>query len=150
VNKNKVVILLDGSEFSERILPSVQRFLRPEDNELTLFRVGDPISGVHVRDGPVKIDIYEDEVEAATTVKLSDELQHDVQQLKDVGYTVSTEIRFGKTVEEIDRFIKKADIDLIAMTTHERSGLSKILQGSIAEHVLHHAPVPLLLLASPT
>jgi nucleotide-binding universal stress UspA family protein len=147
--KNKVAILLDGSEFSERILPAVQRFLRPEDNELTLFRVGRAVHGVHIHDGPLQVDIYDDQAEASATAELGDALQHDQQILEAAGYRVATEISFGKTVDEIDRFIKKADIDLVAMTTHERNGLSKILQGSVAEHVLHHAPIPILLLASP-
>lgn len=149
MTKNKVAILLDGSEFSERILPSVQRFLRPEDNELTLFRVGDPVHGVHIHDGPLQFDIYDDQAEASAAAELSDALQRDLQILENAGYRVATEISFGKTVDEIDHFIKKADIDLVAMTTHKRNGLSKILQGSIAEHVLHHAPIPVLLLCSP-
>jgi nucleotide-binding universal stress UspA family protein len=147
--KNKVVILLDGSEFSERILPAVQRFLRPEDTELILFRVSDPVRGFHYHDGPLQVDVYDDQAEAAEKAKLSAELQHNVQLLADVGYPVTTEIRFGKTAQEVEDFIHRASVDLVAMVTHGRTGLSKMLQGSIAEHVLHHVTIPVLLLSSP-
>ncbi len=146
--KNKVVILLDGSEFSERILPYVQRFLRPEDNELILFRVSDPVHGFHYHDGPLHVDVYDDQAEVAEKAKLSAELHHDVQMLAGVGYPVTTEIRFGKTANEVEDFIRRERVDLVAMVTHGRTGLSKMLQGSIAEHVLHHVTIPVLLLSS--
>ena len=147
--KNKVVILLDGSEFRERILPAVQRFLRPAENKLILFRVSDPVHGFHHHDGSVHIDVYDNEAEASKKAELSAELQHDVQMLEAIGYPVAIEVRFGKTAAEVEDFIQRADVDLVAMTTHGRTGLSKMLQGSIAEHVLHHVSIPVLLLYAP-
>ncbi len=55
--KSKVLILLDGSEFRERILPHVRRFLRPEDNALILFRVAEHPRQVYFPEGP-NIDRY--------------------------------------------------------------------------------------------
>ncbi len=40
--------------------------------------------------------------------------------------------------------------DLIAMTTHARTGLERLAEGSVAAHVLHHAGVPVLLLRQDT
>jgi len=147
--KNKVVILLDGSEFRERILPAVQRFMRPAENELILFRVSDPVHGFHYHEGAVHVDVYDNEAEASKKAELSEELQHDVQMLEAMGYPVAIEVRFGKTAEEVEDFIQGAGVDLVAMTTHGRTGLSKLLQGSIAEHVLHHVSIPVLLLYAP-
>ena len=81
--KNKVVILLDGSEFRERILPAVQRFLRPAENELILFRVSDPVHGFHYHEGPVYVDVYDEEAEASKKAELSEELQQ--EQRRPVG-----------------------------------------------------------------
>jgi nucleotide-binding universal stress UspA family protein len=36
-------------------------------------------------------------------------------------------------------------VDLIAMTTHGRTGLGRVVFGSTAEHVLHHTNCPVLL-----
>jgi nucleotide-binding universal stress UspA family protein len=147
--KNKVVILLDGSEFRERILPAVQRFLRPAENELILFRVSDPVHGIHYHDGPLHVDVYDDEAEAIKKAELSEELQQDRQLLEAIGYPVGIEVRFGKTAEVVEDFIRREEVDLVAMTTHGRTGLSKLWQGSIAEHVLHHVSIPVLLLYAP-
>jgi nucleotide-binding universal stress UspA family protein len=59
---------------------------------------------------------------------------------------VNRQVRFGSAAEEIERAIVANQVDLVAMTTHARTGLSKLLYGSIAEHLLHHAKVPILLL----
>src|SRR4029079_3691454 len=104
--KNKVVILLDGSEFRERILPAVQRFLRPAENELILFRVSDPVHGVHYHDGPLHVDVYDDEAEAIKKAEWSEELQQDRQLLEAIGYPVGIEVRFGKTAEVVEDFIR--------------------------------------------
>ena len=37
-------------------------------------------------------------------------------------------------------------MDMVAMVTHGRKGLERLIAGSIAEHVLHHSTTPLLLL----
>ena len=49
------------------------------------------------------------------------------------------------------RLLKVADewaADLIVMGTHGRTGLSHILMGSIAEHVVRHAKIPVLIIPS--
>lgn len=47
---------------------------------------------------------------------------------------------------EIIEFAKKEDVDLIVMGTHGRSGVSRLLIGSVAENVVRHAPCPVLLI----
>ena len=66
--------------------------------------------------------------------------------LEEAGYTVSREVRFGSAPFEIERFIKESNIDVVAMTTYARKGLSKLLYGSIAEHLIHHITIPIMLL----
>ncbi len=54
-------------------------------------------------------------------------------------------VRKGIAEEEIVQFAKEEEIDLIIMATHGRSGLSHVLMGSVAEKVVHQAPVPVLI-----
>jgi nucleotide-binding universal stress UspA family protein len=56
------------------------------------------------------------------------------------------EIRFGDPVEEILAVRESGQADLIAMTTHGRTGLSRLVFGSVAQRVLSQASVPVLLL----
>ena len=51
----------------------------------------------------------------------------------------------GDVAEEILRYCEQQDCDLIVMSTHGRSGLGRWVYGSIADRVLRHAAVPVLL-----
>lgn len=146
MTKNRVLILLDGSKFRERILPTVQRFLRPEDTHLILTRVADPPQSVYYVEGPIFVSVDDTQSEATLSTQLREELLSTKLMLEEVGYTVSREVRFGSAPFEVERFIKEANIDMVAMTTYARTGLSKLLYGSIAEHLLHHVSIPILLL----
>lgn len=46
-------------------------------------------------------------------------------------------------------YAQERAVDLIAMATHGRSGISRLLQGSVAESVLRHTQVPMLLYPEP-
>jgi len=49
-------------------------------------------------------------------------------------------------VEEILDHVTWDHIDLIAMATHGRTGLTRVVMGSVAEHVLRRTSVPMLLM----
>jgi nucleotide-binding universal stress UspA family protein len=46
----------------------------------------------------------------------------------------------GKPAQEINRIARETDADLIVMGTHGRTGLDRLLMGSVAEHVVRKAP----------
>ena len=167
MTKRRVLIPLDGSEFSERIMPDVIRFIHPEDNDLVLLRVAQHPSGVVGRPArPATADLpvpmYETAADAeyaqhpvyasqeweSLLNRISDDLQIAKSSLEEHGYTVSTAVKFGEPGPEIVRFVDDEDIDLIAMTTHSRSALSRLLMGSVAAYVLRNVNVPVLLLRS--
>jgi nucleotide-binding universal stress UspA family protein len=58
-------------------------------------------------------------------------------------------VRGGPAAETIRRYGEDEKIGLIAMTTHGRSGLPRLLFGSVAERILRTATVPVLLLKAP-
>ncbi|MEZ4709924.1 MAG: universal stress protein [Caldilineaceae bacterium] len=155
MTKNKVLILLDGSEFRHRILPHIRRFIRPEENSLILFRVGEPPQTVYPIDGMFYVDLqtlhdlYDDETKATITSQMRDELLETKEALEGAGYSVSREVRLGNVAQEALDYIYRHKIDLVAMTTRGRSGLSKALYGSVAEHILRHVTIPILLVRSP-
>ena len=145
--KNRVLILLDGSEFRKKILPHVVRFLSPEQNELLLFRVGGRPQSIHMAEEPIMIlDIFDEEAEVALASQLRDEMQSTKDLLEEEGYEVRREVRVGNVAHEIVTFIEEEQIQLVAMTTYGRTGLSKLLYGSIAHHVLQNVTIPIMLL----
>lgn len=55
----------------------------------------------------------------------------------------------GEPVEEIVAFAIQEQVDMIVMGSHGRTGLSRLLMGSVAEGVVRHAPCPVLIVKSP-
>jgi nucleotide-binding universal stress UspA family protein len=66
--------------------------------------------------------------------------------LRQHGIRVKTQVRRGPAAEEILRAASESNADLIAMTTHGRTGLGRLLLGSVAETVLRTTPVPVFLM----
>jgi nucleotide-binding universal stress UspA family protein len=65
--------------------------------------------------------------------------------LKKKGLKVDRHVRYGNDAEEILDHAAEKDIDIVAMTTHGRSGVKRFLLGSVAEKVLRHSPKPVFL-----
>jgi nucleotide-binding universal stress UspA family protein len=51
---------------------------------------------------------------------------------------------YGSTASGIIECSKEFGADLIVIGTHSRSGLDRLLMGSVAEHVVRHSEVPVL------
>ena len=68
------------------------------------------------------------------------------QGINDRGLRVQTATRSGNPARHIVETAREMDAALIAMTTHGRSGVSRMIFGSVAESVVRDAPVPVLLI----
>lgn len=147
MSKNRVLIPIDESKFSLQILPYVQKFLDPQQTELVLLHVEEEPEAIHIH-SPLSedIDAYVDQQEAALKYKYAEEIEPEAQPLRDNGYEVRVDMAFGKPAQAIERWISYNPVDMIAMTTHGRRGLDRVILGSVAEHVLHHCHVPVMLL----
>jgi nucleotide-binding universal stress UspA family protein len=55
----------------------------------------------------------------------------------------------GNEATEITAFAEKVHADLIVMGTHGRTGLGRLLMGSVAEEVLRRAPCPVMTIKNP-
>lgn len=147
MRKNNVLIPMDGTEFSLQVLPLIQRFLNPTGNRLILLHVEKEPETIHIhRPGFEDLDIYVDQAEAALRVNFADSIYPLVQKLTAAGFEVTTDVWFGKPVHEIEAYIAHEQVDLVAMATHGRTGLGRVIFGSVAEHVSHHSKTPILLI----
>jgi len=133
----RILVPLDGSPLAAAILPRVQDLVRALGAELFLLRV----TVAHVFPG---VDPIEKEVDV---VQHAEAYVADLAgRLRTTGLPVQTAVRYGEAADEILAHIGDNAIDVVAMSTHGRSGLSRLLLGSVAEHVVRRAPVPVLLL----
>ena len=65
------------------------------------------------------------------------------------GVPVETAVVLGQAAEDTVAFADTHKIDVIVLGTHGHTGLSRLLMGSVAEHILRHAPCPVLTVRKP-
>ena len=70
------------------------------------------------------------------------------KRLERRGRTAQTVVRSGRPAEEIVACARAERVDLIAMSTHGRSGLQRALLGSVAQAVLRSTRLPVLLVTA--
>jgi nucleotide-binding universal stress UspA family protein len=132
---DKILVPLDGSTDSEQVLANLRMILRTGLHELVVLRVAAmPVSDVHF---PIPVVELREEAERyvkAVCTRLGTEGVHAT------GHAV-----VGDAGSEILRCAAEQGVSLIAMSTHGRSGLSRLALGSVAEHVLRRADVPVWL-----
>ena len=76
-------------------------------------------------------------------------LDRAVQELGVAEVRILPEVAEGAPFEEIIRFAREQDIDLIVMGTHGHTGLAHLFMGSVAEKVVRRAPCPVLTVRHP-
>jgi nucleotide-binding universal stress UspA family protein len=170
VTKRKVLIPLDGSDFSRQILEVVCDYFCKEDVDLVLMRVSTPAlltaesrsyagllaeqsyMGVYGNYTPQQERIWAMSAQESDTYRkeLQIELEQEAERLRAQGYHVITEVHFGDPAQRIIDFVNDMNINMIAMTTHGRTGLGRLVLGSVAEQVLRGVHVPVLLWRSTT
>ncbi len=133
----KILVPLDGSQLAEEVLSHVRELAKVLGSELILVRVAlaHPIPEMD----PV-------EAERQVVEEARAYLEEVEKRFKGEELHVSTAIRYGNAAQEILEHAKDKEVDLIAMSTHGRSGLGRLLMGSVAETVLRHASVPVLII----
>jgi len=130
-----ILVALDGSEFAESIICQAEDLARLTGAEISLLRV----ALVNVFPGA---DMKE--LERKTVEMAEDYLKGLAAELEKKGFKVSTHVRYGHAPTEILEHAAKY-ADLLVMTTHGRSGLGRWAMGSVANQVIRHCQVPVLL-----
>jgi nucleotide-binding universal stress UspA family protein len=138
----RALVALDGSPVAETIMPFILEIAGPLDMEVVLLRVIQPVPPV-VIEGSRHIEVEDLE---ARRIDAEEYLAPLAVELRGKGVRVTTAVRRGAPAEEIVAAALEAGADLIAMSTHGRGGLGRIIFGSVAQAVLRQAHVPVFLL----
>lgn len=145
----KALVPLDGSEFGERVIDGAIDVFEDNGVGLHLLRIVDiPVMTMAAAGDPAAAMNYGlvSEYMDATRDEAEEYLKALTERLSAGGRAVSWEIREGDVAHEIIECTEANGVDLIAMSTHGRGGLGRLIFGSVAEKVLHNANRPLLLL----
>ena len=136
----KILVPLDGSALAEGILPQVSDLARVHGAQVLLLRVGFAL--VFPGTDPA-------EAQLGTIVEAEGYIEEIRKRMAAEGIQAETAVRYGFPAEEILTHARRNGVDLIAMATHGRTGPARWVLGSVAEQVLRHADVPVLLFRVP-
>jgi len=147
----RVLVALDGSELSERILPPAFDVARALGAQVILLRVSEtPLLN------PLEIGMMwdmeppladQDVVAAARSA--AERYLADIAAREGLADDVVTVVLEGLAADRIEEYARLADIDLIAMSTHGRTGLRRWLYGSITTRVMRSGHRSMLILRPP-
>jgi nucleotide-binding universal stress UspA family protein len=148
----KYLVPLDGSLLAEHAIPLAAERAKRLDGSLVLVRVVNPVKpfATAAAGTPGMEPVTPVEVEALTAAIEAEErdarayLQRKAEELSRDGFRVSWEVRSGQPAEEIIAAAKTNGVDVIVISTHGRSGLGRLVFGSVADQVIRAGAVPVL------
>ena len=138
IAESKIVVPWDFSEMSEHAL-KVARSMVIDASQLLVIHVdtlvvpaGDPGSIY----GVVSQDTQRDNLVQAFRERFKG------TELADISF----EVRFGDPGSEITKYASQMEANLLVISSHGRTGISRLLIGSVAERVVRLSPCPVLVL----
>ena len=140
-----ILVPLDGSELAATVTPHARALAKTMDSRITLFTVAEegmipPPPGLAAHDG-----ILEPSAVDARTF-----LTQASAEFRGAGIPTETSVVIARDrARAILDFAEHNAVDLIAMSTHGRRGLGRLVAGSVAAKVLRHAKVPVMLYRPP-
>ncbi|HLY25522.1 MAG TPA: universal stress protein [Aggregatilineales bacterium] len=154
-----ILIPLDGSDLAELALGEVQNIADPQShvhllsivnetplNEMEAFGMAasQTMMAANAQISATLPAVAAPEKVSAEVLNREHYLRVAAEKLCEKGFEVSTEVQSGHVIDTIHTIMAKG-YDMVIMSTHGRTGLSKLVLGSVAEGVLHGACCPVLL-----
>ncbi|MBV7331515.1 universal stress protein [Chloroflexi bacterium TSY] len=140
----KILVPLDGSKRAEAIMPHVEEMAHRYEAKVILMQVVEPVYDF--------ADAYGD---INTFKRIQEETRQREEDAKaylagwrgilaEKGISAVAHTTFGPIVYEILNMADREKVDMIAMASHGRTGLSRAFYGSVAAGILHRTGLPLL------
>jgi nucleotide-binding universal stress UspA family protein len=144
----RILVPLDGSKVGETALSNVENLalkLSPgTDVEVTLLQVISDLTYDFLTESDAAQLPYTESDLKQIERMAQKYLDSIAAGLKSKGIRVNTIVIEGHAPDEIIKISQKINADLIAMSTHGRSGLGRWAMGSITDKVLHESKIPVL------
>ena len=141
-----IVVPLDGSEIAEAALSYAKDLAVKSKGILHLMRVSSADMIINSLGG---YSVPQSIIETQLQVQ-KDYLARIQEQLEGEGLSVKIHLEQGDPSSSILALAQQEHSDLIVMTSHGRSGISRFLMGSVAERLCRHAQCPVLVVGHET
>lgn len=146
---NRALVPLDGSKESEAIIPNIEELASKLDAEIILLQVLERAYHMWAGGEASSLIPYTDAEMEPLKAQAASYLEEVISLLNNKGIPTRPEVRVGSPAREIIKLADETDSDMVAMSTHGKSGFSRWAFGSVAEKVLHAGNTPLLLVRIP-
>lgn len=148
---SKVLIGIDDSKYAEHAAEYGFDIARKFNASVGLVNIVEPViipgvsAGVDPIMGSTMQNNAEEEMEILDIQKNQAQniVENTIKKFAD-GMQVTHFTDYGSTADGIINCSKEFGADLIVIGTHSRTGLDRLLMGSVAEHVVRHSEVPVL------
>ena len=132
-----MLVPVDFSEHRTRLLAHAREIAPVYGMSVEVLHV------VQVKGFPDAYGVYDSPPDPDTLGERAKEaLEEDVEPLRDAGIEVTIDVRSGHPAEEILTVAEDNEAAFITIATHGRTGMDRMLMGSVAEKVLRQAPCP--------
>jgi nucleotide-binding universal stress UspA family protein len=140
----RIIVPLDGSSLAEEVLPHVKKLARVYQAELLLFR---SISTMPSELSTISPETNWDQVIHSDAQKY---LERIVADLRAEGFSARAMIGDVPVADRILAHAASEKTDLIAMTTHARNALGRLILGSVTDRVVRAGDLPVLVTRAET
>lgn len=152
--KMKLLVALDLSPASQKILDEVTPLASALSAKLWLLHVAEPSSGMVAYKGSLRNNPSDDRLDPEyardqIAKKFHDEhksLQKEAEKLRAVGVETTALVVQGSTIEVLLHEAKKLDIEMIVVGSHGHGAVYDLLIGSVSESILRQATCPVLVI----
>jgi nucleotide-binding universal stress UspA family protein len=142
-----ILVATDLSQEAMSCIPSVADLARSVDARITLLHVMESIGAIP-HGSPLAPPLSP--IDNVQAVELARTQLEERRTSYSAGVHVDVElVPGGDAAAEITRYANTHDVDLIAVTTHGRTGVRRLALGSVAESVIRHSRIPVLVLPLP-
>lgn len=132
-----MLVPVDFSEHRFRLLAHAQELAPVYGMDVRVMHV------VEMKGVPDAYGVYDSPPDPGKPAERAQEvLDEEVDALRDAGVTVSIDVRAGHPADEVLTAAEDSEAAFIMIATHGRTGLERMLTGSVAEKVIRQAPCP--------
>jgi nucleotide-binding universal stress UspA family protein len=141
---DKILVPLDGSELAESVLDyAVFIAASCRAAEVILVRVHGFLDPVAMKTMTARMV---EQIEETSEKEAEIYLQRIAEDLGKKNIIARTQVLSGNPADEIIEYSRKNGIGLIVMSTHGRTGVSRLVWGSVADKVLRSSTIPALII----
>ncbi|MCB0077850.1 MAG: universal stress protein [Anaerolineales bacterium] len=137
INFDQILVPVNGSEHSARMIPMAQMLGAPYDARITLM-------AVQQSNGAESTSRRQPGVQLEDREKISDYLDRLARDLHEQGVRVETAIGYGEVSQEISDRARESLSDLIVISTHGRPTIERVVNESVAYKVTQESITPVL------